>query len=64
MKDAKITVSKKGVTLEIDDIDNCRFELWTLNEETKSCVKIKIPEKIWIRLINQWKEQRGESETF
>ncbi len=60
MKDAKISVSDGDVTLEIDNIDDCRFELWTVDNKTQSCVRIKIPDKVWNNLIKEWKKQRGE----
>ena len=60
MKNAKISVSDENVTLEIDDVENCLFELWTVDDVTKSCVKIKIPDEVWAELVRKWKEQRGE----
>ena len=60
MKSAKIIVNKGDVTLEIDDVEDCRFELWTVDNKTTSCVKIKIPDEIWSQLMKEWKEQRGE----
>jgi len=60
VKDAKIIVNKSDVTLEIEDIDDCCFELWTVDSKTKSCVKIKIPDKVWGELVNEWKEKRGK----
>ena len=59
MEKAKISINKRDVVLEIDDIDDCRFELWTIDKKTKSSVKIKIPESVWKDLVKQWKEQRG-----
>ena len=60
MKNAKITVGDGDVILEIDDVGECQFELWTVDKKTTSCVKIKIPDEIWIKLMNEWKEKRGD----
>ena len=59
MKDAKISVNDTEVILEIDDVDACRFELWTVDNKTTSCVKIKIPDKVWGELVEEWMKQRG-----
>ncbi len=60
MKNAKITVGDSDITLEIEDVGECQFELWTVENEITSCVKIKIPDEIWIKLVNEWKEKRGD----
>jgi helix-turn-helix protein len=60
MNSAKIVVNDKEVVLEIEDVENCRFELWTVGNETTSCVKIKIPDDIWVKLVDEWNKQRGE----
>ena len=59
MKNAKIIVSDDDVTLEIDEVENCQFELWTVDNKTTSCVKIKIPDKVWSQLVSEWREKRG-----
>jgi|TARA_R100000388_G_C7176946_1_gene126737 helix-turn-helix protein len=59
VKSAKIIVSDDDVTLEIDDVENCQFELWTVDKKTTSCVKIKIPDEVWSELVNEWKQKRG-----
>jgi helix-turn-helix protein len=60
MNSAKIVVNDKEVVLEIEDVENCRFELWTVDSKTTSCVKIKIPDDIWVKLVDEWNKQRGE----
>ena len=60
MKNAKISVSNNNVTLEINDTENCVFELWTVDKATTSYVKIEIPDDVWRELVNEWKKQRGE----
>ena len=60
MKNAKIIMGDGDITLEIDEIDDCVFELWTVDEKTTSCVKIKIPDEVWVKLVNEWKKKRGD----
>ena len=60
MKNAKISVIGEGVTLEIDDIEDCRFELWTVGDKTTGSVRIKIPDEVWKELVKEWKKKRGE----
>jgi helix-turn-helix protein len=59
MKDVEIVINDKEVVLEIEDVENCRFELWTVDNKTNSCVKIKIPNNIWVKLVDEWNKQRG-----
>jgi hypothetical protein len=60
MKDAKIVINNDNIVLEIDDVENCRFELWTLDDKTTSSVKIKIPHHMWLQIVEEWNKQRGK----
>ena len=53
-------MDKEDVVLEIEDITNCSFELWTLDSATSNNVKIKIPEKMWNEIVEKWKILRGK----
>ena len=53
-----ITVEGANVYLYIEDLSECNFELWEVDEvTTNSSVKVKIPVKTWKNIVKQWKNQ-------
>jgi hypothetical protein len=46
---------KNNVYIELEDITECCFELWEVNSgDTSSRARIKIPKKVWAKMIEDW----------
>lgn len=60
MKETKIDVHDKMVTLLIEDLSGCCFELWDVDGKTTTSIKIKIPEDVWSNLIKKYEKKRGK----
>ena len=60
MKDVKITIKDDNIILEIDDIEDYRFEVWTVENKTTGSMKIEIPQDVWADLIDDWNKQRSK----
>jgi hypothetical protein len=60
VKDVKITIKDDNVILEIDDIEDYRFEVWTVENKTTGSMKIEIPQHVWADLIDDWNKQRSK----
>ena len=56
---------KEDVFIEVQDIGECCFELWEIDEgQVSSRAKIKIPKKVWAKMMKDWtnykiKDQNG-----
>ena len=55
MSSTKITSDKNSVYLHIEDLADCCFELWQVEDSKSSSVKVKIPSKTWKSIIKDWK---------
>ena len=53
-----IRSDKDNVYLEIDNINECSFQIWEEVEEKKSRVSIRIPKKSWKSIIKHWDNQK------
>ncbi len=60
MKETKIDVHKKTVTLVIEDLSGCCFELWDVDGKTTTSIKIQIPEDVWSNLVKKYEKKRGK----
>ena len=46
---------KNNVYIELEDITECCFEIWEVNSgDTSSRARIKIPKKVWAKMIEDW----------
>jgi len=57
-ENSTIRTDKENVYLEIDNIGECNFEIWTEVEEKKSRVSIRIPKKSWKTIVKHWNNQK------
>tara|TARA_R100000406_G_C3091994_1_gene119691 strand:+ start:849 stop:1034 length:186 start_codon:yes stop_codon:yes gene_type:complete len=60
MKKTKINIKDKTVTLLIEDLSGCCFELWDVDGKTTTSVKIEVPEEVWENLIKKYENKRGK----
>ena len=55
-----IRSDENNVYLEIDDIDECSFQIWEEIAKKKSRVSIRIPIKSWKNIIKHWDNQKKQ----
>ena len=58
-----IRCDKENVYLEIDDINECSFQIWEEVEKKKSRVCIRIPRKSWKNIIKHWDSQKKHNDS-
>ena len=46
---------KENIYIEVNDLTDCCFELWDIEGTTMSKAKIKIPVKVWMKMLEKWK---------
>ena len=52
---ATIKLDEENVYLQIEDLNECCFEVWdSADGSTSSLVKVKIPVKNWKKLVKRW----------
>ena len=56
----KIEITKSSVYLHIEDLSECCFELWDVDGEKESAVKVKIPLKEWKTIVKHWKNRKKD----
>jgi hypothetical protein len=51
----------ENIYLELEDISECAFELWSLGGDKKqSRAVVKIPVTVWKKMIEDWEEGSEE----
>tara|TARA_R100000406_G_scaffold72761_1_gene53092 strand:+ start:33 stop:260 length:228 start_codon:yes stop_codon:yes gene_type:complete len=54
---------KQNVYIEVSDLTDCCFELWDIDGAIKSKAKIKIPVKVWKKMLERWKSSNVKEGT-
>tara|TARA_Y100001963_G_C6620326_1_gene371381 strand:+ start:193 stop:378 length:186 start_codon:yes stop_codon:yes gene_type:complete len=57
-KKTKLKLDNQNVLLEIEDLTDCCFELWELDNKKSSLVKVKMSVKTWKELVKKWEDIR------
>jgi hypothetical protein len=53
---SKLVIEESSVYLYIEDLSECCFELWEVDGQKDSAVKVRIPIDDWKRMVKRWKK--------
>ena len=52
------------VYIDLEDITDCCFELWEVEDgQTSSKARIKIPKKVWAKMMKDWTNYKIEDQS-
>lgn len=54
----------ENVYIEVNDLTECCFEIWDIDGESQSKAKIRIPVKVWKKMLEKWMSGNKKEECY